>query len=119
MKRRTVTVLVVLAALALPASAVATAPPVGPLPAGPVTTIAAKKGSLVSVALTSRSGLSWRLARQVNPHVLVQVSEADVGPAVVLVYRAVGRGKTNVVFGLTRGEGSKAHAAARFSVRIS
>jgi hypothetical protein len=57
-------------------SALASAPPVGPLPKGPVTSIATSKGSLVSVALQSRAGKSWRLARAVNTHVLVQVSEA-------------------------------------------
>jgi hypothetical protein len=119
MKRRTILVLVLLAALAAPASSIAAAPPVGPLPAGPVTTIAAKKGTLVSVAVKSRSGLSWRVARRVDPKVLVQVGEANVGSSVVLVYRAVGRGQAKVVLGLTRGEEAKAHASATFAVRIS
>jgi hypothetical protein len=80
-----------LAALVFTVSALASAPPVGPLPKGPVTSISTPKGSLVSVAMPSRSGKSWRLARVVNAHVLVQVSEANVGSAVVIVYRAVGR----------------------------
>jgi hypothetical protein len=117
--RRIVTVFVLLAALALPASSLADAGPVGPLPKSPTTTIATKKGLLVSVALKSRSGLSWRLARGVDPKVLVQVSEADVGSSVVLVYRAVGRGRVNLAFGLTKGETKKAYGAARYSVRVS
>src|SRR5512147_1965628 len=96
--------------------AAATAPPVGPLPKGPVTTISAPKGSLVSVALKSRAGYSWRSARYVNPRVLVEVSEADVGSSVVVVYRAVGPGSVSVRYGLTRGETRKAYASATFNV---
>jgi hypothetical protein len=90
----------VLAALVFSFSALASAPPVGPLPKGPVTSISTSKGSLVSVALQSRVGKSWRLARAVNAHVLVQVSEANVGNAVVIVYRAVGSGSVSVRYGL-------------------
>jgi hypothetical protein len=108
----------VLAALLFAVSAVASAPPVGPLPKGPVTSISTSKGSLVSVALPSRSGKSWRLARAVNAHVLVQVSEANVGNAVVIVYRAVGTGSVSVRYGLTIGEQRKAFASATFNVRV-
>jgi hypothetical protein len=107
-----------LAALVFTFSAVASAPPVGPLPKGPVTSISTSKGSLVSVALQSRVGKSWRLARAVNAHVLVQVSEANVGNAVVIVYRAVGTGSVSVRYGLTRGEQRKAFASATFDVRV-
>jgi hypothetical protein len=107
-----------LAALVFTFSALASAPPVGPLPKGPVTSISTSKGSLVSVALQSRTGKSWRLARAVNAHVLVEVSEANVGNAVVIVYRAVGTGSVSVRYGLTRGEQSKAYAAATFNVRV-
>ena len=108
----------VLAALVFTFSAFASAPPVGPLPKGPVTSISTMKGSLVSVALPSRVGKSWRLARAVNSHVLVQVSEANVGNAVVIVYRAVGRGSVSVRYGLTRGEQRKAYASATFNVSV-
>ena len=107
-----------LAALVFTFSALASAPPVGPLPKGPVTSISTSKGSLVSVALQSRVGKSWRLARAVNAHVLVQVSEANVGNAVVIVYRAVGTGSVSVRYGLTRGETRKAYASATFNVRV-
>jgi hypothetical protein len=107
-----------LAALVFTFPALASAPPVGPLPKGPVTSISTAKGSLVSVALPSRAGKSWRLARAVNAHVLVQVSEANVGNAVVIVYRAVGPGSVSVRYGLTRGEQRKAYAAATFNVRV-
>jgi hypothetical protein len=107
-----------LAALVFTFSAVASAPPVGPLPKGPVTSISTSKGSLVSVALQSRAGKSWRLARAVNAHVLIQVSEANVDNAVVIVYRAVGTGSVSVRYGLTRGEQRKAFASATFDVRV-
>jgi hypothetical protein len=107
-----------LAALVFTFSALASAPPVGPLPNGPVTSISAPKGSLVSVALPSRAGKSWRLARAVNAHVLVEVSEANVGNAVVIVYRAVGSGSVSVRYGLTRGETRKAYASATFNVSV-
>lgn len=107
-----------LAALVFTVAALASAPPVGPLPKGPVTSISTPKNSLVSVALASRAGKSWRLARAVNSHVLVQVSEANVGNAVVIVYRAVGTGSVSVRYGLTIGEQRKAYASATFNVRV-
>lgn len=106
------------AALVLVAPVHATAPPVGPLPKGPVTTISTSKGSLVSVALPSRAGKSWRLARAVNAKVLVEVNEANVGSNVVVIYRATGRGSVKVAYGLTRGESAKALASATFNVRV-
>ncbi len=83
-----------------------------------MTSISTAKDSLVSVALPSRAGKSWRLARAVNAHVLVEVSEANVGSAVVVVYRAVGRGSVSVRYGLTRGETRKAYASATFNVSV-
>ena len=108
--------------LALPALATATsetAPPVGPLPKGPVTNVSTPRGTLVSVALPRQAGRVWRLARPVSPKVLRQVSEADVGSSVVVVFRAVGRGRATIVFAQTRGESSpKALRAVRHVVRV-
>ena len=119
MRHFAVLVVLVVTTLVFAVSSQATAPPVGPLPKGPTTTIATTKGSLVSVALPSRAGKSWRLARTVSPRVLVEIGEADVGKSVVIVYRAVGRGSVRVAYGLTIGEGKKAYAAATFNVRVS
>ncbi len=105
-------------ALILAVPALASAPPVGPLPPGPVTSITSPRGSLVSVALRSHAGRSWRLARPVDPHVLVEVGEANVGKSVVVIYRAVGRGTVSVRYGLTRGETRKAYASATFTVHV-
>ena len=107
-----------LVALVLAFPALASAPPVGPLPPGPVTSITTVGGSLVSVALPSQAGKSWRLARPVNPHVLVEVGEANVGKSLVVVYRTVGLGSVSVRYGLTRGETRKAYASATFNVRV-
>jgi hypothetical protein len=103
--------------LVLPAGA--SAPPVGPLPKGPVTTIHTQSGSLVAVALPHRSnGLVWRLARAIDPKVLVEVSEADVGKDVVVVYRAKSAGRAKIAYGLTRGETRRARASLTFDVSV-
>ena len=111
---------VALAAGALPiTSATATAPPVGPLPTGAVVQVTAPKGSLVAVALPHRSaGLVWRLARKVDPSVLREDSEADVGNTVVVIFRTVGAGDAKVVFALTRGERTHAFASVTHVVHV-
>jgi hypothetical protein len=97
----------------------AAAPPVGPLPSGPTSTIQTQVGQLVAVALPHRAnGRVWRVARTIDPAVLVQVSEADIGANVVLVFKASGKGSAKIVFGLTRGEGSKAYEARTFIVNV-
>jgi hypothetical protein len=101
------------------ASSFASAPPVGPLPSGPASTIQTRTGELVAFALPHRSsGRVWRIANIVNANVLRQVSEADVGDQVVLVFRAAGPGKAVVSFGLTRGERAKAYESRRFTVNV-
>ena len=107
------------ALLAVGAPADASAPPVGPLPKGPVAAVTTQKGQLVAIALPRKAnGLVWRLARRVDPNVLRQVSEADVGRSVVVVFRATGRGKARVVFALTRGETPRALASVTHVVRV-
>jgi hypothetical protein len=97
----------------------AAAPPVGPLPSGPTSTIQTQAGQLVAFALPHRpSGRVWRIARAIDSKVLVQVGEADVGTNVVLVFKAKGKGTATVSFGLTRGETAKAYEARRFIVKV-
>jgi hypothetical protein len=97
----------------------AAAPPVGPLPSGPSSTIQTEVGQLVAFALPHRpDGRVWRVARPIDANVLVQVTESDVGPTVVLVFKAKGKGTAKVSFGLTRGERAKAYEARRFVVNV-
>jgi hypothetical protein len=124
LENRSRTIAVIAAATALTGTAVAGAslkdsPPVGPLPAGPTSTIVTQKGQLVAFALPHRSaGRVWRVARKFDAKVVQQVTEGDVGPSVVLVFKATGKGKTTVVFGLTRGETAKAYESRRFAVQV-
>jgi hypothetical protein len=106
-------------ALVVAAVAGASAPPVGPLPKGPVQSIQTTRGSLVSVALPHRTGFVWRLAKPVSSKLLVEVGEADVGSNVVVVFRARSAGRATVAYGLTRGETRKAHESRTFLVRIA
>jgi hypothetical protein len=108
--------------LVLPVSpSVASAPPVGPLPPGQVTTVSAAPGTLVAVALPGQpasSGLVWRLARAVNGKVLRQTSERNIGRDVIVVYKAVSAGNATVAYGLTKGETRKAYKSVTYKVRV-
>jgi hypothetical protein len=121
-RQRLIVLVAVLTAATAAAASLATArttaaPPVGPLPTGPVSTIQTQVGQLVAFALPHRpSGRVWRIARAIDSKVLVQVSEADVGSNVVLVFRAKGKGSATVSFGLTRGERATAYESRRFIV---
>jgi len=105
------------------AAARADSTPIGSLPPGPVATITTAPSQLVAVALpgaAKNSGLVWRIARQYDSRVVRQISEADVGVNVVLVFQVVGRGNTSLVFALTHGDTSgKAVKAVTHRVRSS
>ena len=106
--------------LVLAGTALASAPPVGPLPKAKVTVVKTTRGSFFSVTLPVRSGgYTWRIARAFNSRVVGEVAEADVGPTVVLVFKAVGRGHTAIVVGETKGETAKAYRAVRYDVTVS
>ena len=110
---------VVAAAAALAGVSLADSKPVGALPSGPTSTIQADKGELIAVALPHRTkGRVWRVARNIDVRVLRQVSEADVGNSVVLVFEATGAGSATVSFGLTQGETAKAYESRRFSIKV-
>lgn len=112
----------VIAGLLVPVSAsVASAPPVGPLPPGQITTVSAVRGTLIAVALPGQpasTGLVWRLARPVNVKVLRQVSERNIGRDVIVVYKAVSAGDATVAYGLTKGETRKAYKSVTYKMRI-
>jgi hypothetical protein len=106
-------------AAAFAGSALASAPPVGPLPAAKVTRVTTTRGSLVSVALPRRAGgYVWRVARAFDSRVVRQVGEGEIGRTVVLVFEAVGRGRTAIVVAETRGETAKAYRAVRYDVTV-
>lgn len=101
------------------ATARASAPPVGPLPRSPVTTITTFTEELFALALPiGQSGLTWRGAGNTNVHVARPLSEAEVGNVIVFVYLAVKPGTALVSYGLTHGETRKAYRAARYRILV-
>jgi hypothetical protein len=72
-------------------------------------TITTSPDQLVAIALPhapKQSGLVWRLARQYDSGVLREVYEADVDANAIVVFKVLSRGKTSLVFALTRGDTS-------------
>jgi hypothetical protein len=120
MKRGLTTLAATLILSVVAAAALAGSTPVGPLPAGPAATIEVLHGELVALALPHRdAGRVWRVARAFDPKVLRQVSEADVGASVVLVFRARRAGHTTVSLALTKGDASsKALESRRFRIHV-
>jgi hypothetical protein len=116
-------VVAVLAALFVPEvdAAPASAPPVGPLPPGQITTVSASRGTLVAVVLPGQpasGGRVWRLARRLDARVLRQVSEGNLSRDIVVIYKAVGPGSVTVAYGLTKGETRKAYKAVTYKISI-
>ena len=117
--KRAITILSVLALSGGAAVALGDSSPIGALPAGPVSSIAAQRGELVAVALPVRSGRVWRVARPINDNVLRQVGEANVGASVVIVFRARSAGATTVSLALTKSDTSTTALESRlFRVRV-
>lgn len=97
----------------------ASAPPVGPLPKGPVTTIRVEHGLLFSLVVPRPpAGKSWRGARPSDATIARPLDEAEVNGNVVFVYRAGHAGATTVVYALTKDEQRKAFAARYFRVIV-
>jgi hypothetical protein len=120
MKRAFIAVLSIIALTGSAAVAFGDSSPVGPLPAGAVTNIEVQHGELLAFALPQRSaGRVWRIARPFDANVLRQLSEANVGSSVVLVFRARSAGRTTVSIALTKGDASsKALESRRFRVLV-
>ena len=89
------------AALALvgPGAARADSAPVGPLPAGPVSTTTTKPGQLVAVASARERelGLVWRIARSFNAKVVRAGRRGRRRQQRRLVFKVVGKGNTSLV----------------------
>lgn len=110
---------IAIAGLVLAAPAVADSPPIGPLPAGPTSHITVERGELFAVALPAQpAGRVWRLKGSINTKVVNEVSEANVGKLVVVVFKATGTGTTMLSYASTRGETTKAYAAKRFKIAV-
>lgn len=110
------------AALAVAAaafSADATAPPVGSLPRGPLTTIRVEHGLLFAIALPRTTGaLTWRGARPSDATIARPLDEGELNGNIVFTYRAGRRGTTTVVYALTKDETPKALQARFFKVIV-
>jgi hypothetical protein len=119
MKRATLLLAVCAVAIGAATAARASSPPIGPLPPGTRATVSTKAGELVAIALPHRpGGRVWRIARPFDGSVLREVSEADVGSNVVIVFKAVRPGTLTLSYALTRGETTMALEARTFAVRI-
>jgi hypothetical protein len=119
--RAAVVVAVSACAAAFAAPAVwASAPPVGPLPKGPVTTIHVQRGELFALVVPRPGvGLAWRGARRSDATVARPLDEAEVNGNIVFVYRAGRAGKTTVIYALTRDERPKALKARYFRIVVA
>lgn len=112
--------LLVVRAIALPGSALGSATPVGPLPAGPTVRVESRVGELVTGRLPrlAAAGYVWRLARAYDATRIEQVGErGDAATGVVLRYRALGAGTVRLAFAVTRGDAGRVAVRARF-VRV-
>jgi hypothetical protein len=48
-----------------------------------------------------------------------QVAEGSLGPTVLIVFKAVARGKATVAYGLTKGESKKAYKSVTYKITIA
>jgi hypothetical protein len=108
------------AALAIVAlSAQASAPPVGPLPRGPVTAIRVQHGlPFALVVPRPASGLAWRGARLSDATIARPLDEGELNGNIVFVYRAGHTGTTTVVYALTKDEQPRALQARFFKITV-
>ncbi len=123
MSRRGAVVLAAVAAAgAVATAALPSAPPVGPLPGGPVKIVKPVAGEtfVVTLAKPGVAGRTWRVARAYDSKVVREVREHTTSSGAVRVtYRAVAPGRTRIVYALTRGERPHAFASRTFAVRVS
>ena len=111
---------VALTAAVLATSARPSAPPVGPLPKGQVTSILVEHGQLFALALPKpASGYAWRGAKNTNVKVAQGLDEGELNGNIVLVYKALKAGKTTIAYGLTIGEREKAFQSQTFQITVT
>lgn len=111
-------VVVGLASLSLTANA--SAPPVGPLPKGPTTTITVQHGLVFALALAKPpSGQYWRAATSINLKVAKPLSDGELEGNIILLYKAVAAGTISVAYGLTKDETPKALKSHTFKITVT
>ncbi|HZS25520.1 MAG TPA: hypothetical protein VFA30_11120 [Gaiellaceae bacterium] len=111
--------LVAAGAVVMPA--LSAAPPVGPLPKGPVQTVRLRAGATFTVSLSKSrvTGGAWRVARAYDARVVREIAEGTSrGGAVWIQFRAVAPGSTRIVYALTRGERIHAYRSRTFRVVV-
>ena len=110
----------VAAAVCAGGAARATAPPIGPLPPGPTTTIVTHPQELLAIALPrGQSGLVWRAAPPYDPRVVRPYAEQDITKELtILVYLARRPGTATLRFGLTNDDHAKVYRAARYHIVV-
>jgi hypothetical protein len=119
MSRRSLVGVVAGLVLAAAVSADASAPPVGALPKGPVTTVTVQRGLLFALVVPRpAAGLSWRGARPSAAAIARPLDEGELNGNIVFVYRAGRPGTTTVVYALTRDEGPRALKARYFKITV-
>lgn len=106
------------AALALAGAALADSTPVGPLPKHPVAPLNVRAGKTFTITLPKRGGgLVWRIARPFDGKVLNEAAEGETAKTVWFLF-GTAKGKTRLVFALTRGERRRAYAAREYAVTV-
>lgn len=112
---------VTIAAALVAATARASAPPVGPLPKAALVQQTVRHGALAAVALPAAGrGMTWRIARAFDARVASEVEERTLRSSIVVVFRTHARGRTRIVFALTRGERSpRALKAIALDLRVT
>lgn len=99
----------------------ASAPPVGPLPKGPVVDVKAVAGSPIAVALprAASAGYVWRVAKTPDPRIATEIGEGEIAGHVVVLFQMHRAGETTIAFGLTRGERPRAVRAVTYDVSVA
>jgi hypothetical protein len=121
MQKLRTTLIATTCALAAATAASATAPPVGPLPPGPTTSVRVGPGGgfLVTLPRPAVAGGSWRVARAFDAKVVGQTWEHTTpSGGVELGFAAAGAGTTKLVFAVTRGETARAYASRTVRVTV-
>lgn len=120
LRRAFVAALVAAGLASLTLGANASAPPVGPLPKGPTTTITVQHGLVFALALSKPpSGQYWRAATSINTKVAKPLSEGELEGNIILLYKAVAVGTTSVAYGLTKDETPKALKSHTFKLTVT